>query len=160
MLQSSGVEDFATNEGDYAYDQWPVVEAGAGTLDLSFDTVYNATVPVTLDQGSGNQIYAHTDGVWVPASCGSTTLTGNTVSLNSTVVRVQPHASPASYGADIDTGQAVTATDSAYTTVATIGSGSATAPGTAGVIPGDPGFAERGRGRPLARPRICSGGRR
>jgi len=63
---------------------------------------------------------------------------GNTVALENTILYAQPVAVPVNQGADVDTANTVTATDSAYTTVA----GSAPAAGSGGNIAGDPGLSD------------------
>lgn len=146
LLESSGTEDLPSSNAAYAYDQWPVIQAGSGTVALHDSTVYNATVGVVNDQLSftptspPTEYGAETDALWVPNTSGTAGLIPATVTLDNTILHTQPNAGALSYGADIDTGVPVSATDSAYTTVDTNDTGSAPSPGTGGIIAGDPGL--------------------
>jgi hypothetical protein len=142
-LESSGVEDYTSGETDYEYDQWPVVEAASGTVQLLNSTVYNATIGL-VDQrpssttGTPTEEGPATDGIWVPNT--SSVATPATVTIKNTIVQAQQNPNPGAYGADIDAGVPVAAADSAFTTVATNDTGTVTPTDTDGNSAGDPGL--------------------
>ncbi len=135
VIESSGVEDIQSGQPGYVHDIWQAIELGAGTLGLTGDTVYNATVgavtPSVSDQPAS-------DALWSAPTAGAT------ATIVNTILRAQPAGGPpSSGGADIDANENVTASDSSYTTTNVVGSGTTITPAYAnGNIPGDPGFAD------------------
>lgn len=137
LLQSSGVEDYTTSETDYQFDQWPVVEMAAGSLDVHASTIHNASVGVITQSPSGG---AHTDGIWIP----QTTL--GAITFTNSILQAQPNSATGNFGADIDAHEGLTASDSSFTTVVATGASGLPSPGTNGNIPGDPGLTDPSSG--------------
>ncbi len=115
-------------------NQWQAVAVGGGQVSLTFDTVVNQTI----GQSNTNTSAPPADALWVAPT------PGVAVTLADSVLRAQPTSAAIANGSDIDANEDVTATTSAFTTVNAAGGVTVTAPGTAGNIPGDPGFVSAG----------------
>jgi hypothetical protein len=124
VIESSGTESQTSLPGD----GWQAIEAAAGALTLTGDTVYNATV------GAGQAL---ADALSVEA------VNGITTTIHNTILRAQPSG----VGFDINASESVSADHSSFTSVNTIGvATTVTSPDDAGNISGDPGLNGPGGG--------------
>jgi hypothetical protein len=123
LIESSGTEDIPVAQTGSAADGWQAIEAAAGPLTLTGDTVYNATV------GGSDDSQPPADAVTAEAATGVSVASTNSILL----------AQPGGAGSDIDTvGPPVAADHSSFTTTTATGDGTITAVDTAGNVYGDP----------------------
>ncbi|HWF72184.1 MAG TPA: DUF1565 domain-containing protein [Solirubrobacteraceae bacterium] len=125
VITSGGSEDLT----GYTGDGWQAIEAGAGALTLTGDTVYNATA------GNTSSGQPPADAITVEPVAGITT------AIHNTILRSQNNGA----GVDVNASEPVSIDHSSLTTVTNAGT-TVTNPDDAGNIAGDPQFVSPGSG--------------
>jgi hypothetical protein len=131
VVESSGTEDLMPADAGSNADGWQAIEAAAGALTLTGDTVYDATL------GSNAAGQPPADAITTEPAAGVS------VAVSNSILR----ARSGGFGSDADAIQQPISVDhSSLTSTATSMGATVTAPNTAGDVAGDPQLADPDHG--------------